>query len=146
MNSFKRTCACTVVFSVPDPAAGHCQLTPPLEHSQASLAQSLVVTLFLLALGVHKALFVPLKSMFPQSCGSSVIKSHWPPKSNSLRVFSHFAGYPGWESVLCPRTFLTVQEFLWYNCSAVCRSSAQQLYGGANDDLLQEGLCHTLHD
>ena len=40
-----------------------------------------------------------------------------------------------------PRTFLTVQEFLWYNCSAVCGSSAWQLYGGVNGDLLQEATC-----
>ena len=33
MTSFKRTCARPVVFSVPDPAAGHCWLTPPLETS-----------------------------------------------------------------------------------------------------------------
>ena len=39
---------------------------------------------FLLGPGVHKVLFVPSKSLFPQSCGSSVIKSHWPSKSNSL--------------------------------------------------------------
>jgi len=26
---------------------------------------------------------VPSKSLFSQSCGSPVIKSHWPPKSNS---------------------------------------------------------------
>ena len=48
--SFKRTCAHTVVFSAPDPAAGHCQPMPPSEtpgHSQASLAQSLVWTRFL---------------------------------------------------------------------------------------------------
>ena len=37
-------------------------------------------------------------------------------------------------------------EFLWYNCSAVCGSSAGQLYGGANVELLQEGLCHMLSD
>ena len=40
----------TVVFSAPDPAAGHCPPTPPLEtpgHSQASLAQSLVGSLLL---------------------------------------------------------------------------------------------------
>ena len=37
-------------------------------------------------------------------------------------------------------------EFIWYNCSAVCGSSAQQLYGGVNGDLLQEGLHHTLCD
>ena len=45
-----------------------------------------------------------------------------------------------------PRTFLTVQEFLWYNCSAVCGTSAQQLYGGVNGDFLQEGLRHRLCD
>ena len=50
------------------------------------------------------------------------------------------------KSVVGPRTFLTVREFLWYNCSAVCGSSARCLYGGANGDLLQEGLSHTLHD
>ena len=40
----------TVVFSVPDPVAGHCRATLPLEtsgHSQASLAQSPVGSLLL---------------------------------------------------------------------------------------------------
>ena len=49
-TSFKRAYAKTVVFSAPDPAAGHCQPMPPSEtpgHSQASLAQSLVWTRFL---------------------------------------------------------------------------------------------------
>ena len=39
-----------IVFSAPDPAAGHCQPTPPPEtagHSQASLVQSLVGSLLL---------------------------------------------------------------------------------------------------
>ena len=43
VTSFKRIYARTVVFSAPDPKAGHCQPTPWLEtpeHSQASLAQS----------------------------------------------------------------------------------------------------------
>ena len=48
------------------------------------------------------------------------------------------------KSVVGPRTFLTVQEFFWYN-SAICESSARQLYSGVNGDLLQEGLCHTLN-
>ena len=52
---------------------------------------------FLLGPGVHKVLFVPCKSLFPQSCVSSVIKSHWPPKSNSLVVLNPFARSPGWE-------------------------------------------------
>ena len=49
-TSFKRSYAHTLVFSAPDPAAGHHQPTPPLEtpgHSQASLAQSLVGSLLL---------------------------------------------------------------------------------------------------
>ena len=44
-TSFKRAYAKTVVFSAPDPAAGHCQPTPlpgTLGHSQESLAESLV--------------------------------------------------------------------------------------------------------
>ena len=48
------------------------------------------------------------------------------------------------KSAVDRRTFLTVREFLWYNCSAVCGSSAQQLYGGVNGDLLQENLYHKL--
>ena len=54
-------------------------------------------TVFLLAPGVHEVLFVPSKSLFPQSSGSSVIKSHWPPKSNSLGSSQSFAGSWGWE-------------------------------------------------
>ena len=50
------------------------------------------------------------------------------------------------KSVVDPRTFLTVWEFLWYNCSAVCGLSARQLYGGTNGNLLQECLCYTLCD
>ena len=57
-----------------NPAAGCCQLLPLLEttgHSQANLVQSLVRTL-LLSPGAHKVLFLASKSLFPQSCGSSV--------------------------------------------------------------------------
>ena len=39
------------------------------------------------------------------------------------------------KSAVGPRTFLTVQEFIWYNCSAVCRLSAQWLYGRVNGNL-----------
>ena len=67
-------------------------------HSQTSLGQSLVGSLLLSPTsGAHKVLFGPSKSLFPQSCGSSVIKSHLPPKSNSLGVLSPFARSPGWE-------------------------------------------------
>ena len=52
---------------------------------------------FLLAPGLLRVLFVPSKSLFPQSCRSSIIKSHWPPKSDFLGVLSPFARSPGWE-------------------------------------------------
>ena len=84
------------------------------------------------------------KSVFPV-LWKSVIKSHWPPKSNTQVVLSAFAGLWVGKFVVGPRTFLTVQEFPWSNCSAFCGSSAQQFCVGANGDLLQEGLCHMLH-
>ena len=89
---------------------------------------------------------MPSKSLLSQSCGISVIKSHLPPKSSFLWVSVPLPDPQVGKSVLGPRTFLTVQEFLWYNCSAVCGSSAWQLYGGVNGDLLEEGLCHRLGD
>ena len=93
---------------------------------------------FLLGPGVHKVLFVPPKSLFPLSCVNSVIKSHWPPKSNSLGFSVPLSDPQVGKSFVGPRTYLTVQEFVWYNCSAVCGSSAWQFYGGVNGNLLQE--------
>ena len=99
VTSFQRPCGHTAVFSAltlqqitVDP--GLCQ-----GHLDA-LGQVWVRLLwghcsFLLGPGEHKVLFVPSKSLFPQSCVSSVIKSHWPPKSNSLEVLSPFARSPG---------------------------------------------------
>ena len=124
-------------------------VNPPLHQrldTQATLAQSLVASLllcsFLLGPGAHNVLFVPYKSLFCQSCGSSVIKSHWPSKSNSLGVLSPLPDPQVGKSVVSPRTFLTVRELLWYSWSPVCGLSSQWLYGGANGDLLQEDLCH----
>ena len=57
---------------------------------------------FLLGPGEHKVLFVPSKSLFPQSCVSSVINSDYPPRSNFLGVLSPFARFPGWE--ICCRS------------------------------------------
>ena len=97
-TSCSRSRGCTAVLNAPHPAEGSCGLLETTGHSQASLGQSLVGTL-LLSPGSWCAqgfLLVPSKSLFPQSCGSSVIKSHWPPKSNSMWILSPFAGSPGW--------------------------------------------------
>ena len=83
----------TVVLGAPEGGP-----TPLLEtpgHSQATLAQSIVRSLLLSpGSGVHKVLFLPSRSLIPQSRGSSIIKSHWPPNSNSLGVLSTFAESP----------------------------------------------------
>ena len=64
--------------------------------------------------------------------------------------------FPGGSQSLCQ--ILRLGNLLWalellqqyesffcrINCSPVCGSSAQWLYGGADGDLFQEDLCHTL--
>ena len=141
--SFQRSHALSAALSAPDPVAGHRQPMPlpeSPEHPPATLGPSLVGSL-LLSPGSWCicVLFVPSKSLFPQSCISSLIKSHWLPKSNSWGLPDPEVG----KSVVVPSTVLTVLELLWYNCSALCGPSALRLYGGVNGDLLQEGLCHT---
>ena len=72
VTSFKRSHACTATVPAPNPAAGHCQSMPLAEtprQPQASLLWDHCP--FLLGPGAHKVLFVPCKSLFPQSCGSS---------------------------------------------------------------------------
>ena len=66
-------------------------------HKQVWVSLLWVHFSVLLGSGAHKVLFVPSKSLFSQSCASSVIKSHWPPKSDSLVVLSPFFSSPGWE-------------------------------------------------
>ena len=74
-TSFRRSHACIDAMSVPDPAAGH-RLPMPLPETpgypQAGLVQSLL-GLLLLSLGswYTQVLYVPFKSLFPQSCISS---------------------------------------------------------------------------
>ena len=96
----------TVVISAPDLAAGHCRPTSLPEsprHSQVSLAQPSVGSL-LLSLGFWstQCYVMPSKSLFPQFCGRSVIKSYWPSKSHSLGFLSPFARAPSWEICFGP--------------------------------------------
>ena len=63
----------------------------PLDtHRQAWLSLLWGHCSFLLG-RIHKVLFVPSKSLFPQPCGSFVIKPHWPSKSE----------FPGGSQSLC---------------------------------------------
>ena len=47
------------------------------------------------------------------------------------------------KSIVGPRTFATVWELLWCNCSLIC-VSVWWLCNGTNGDLSPEDLCHTL--
>ena len=69
------------------------------KHTQASLAQSLVGSLLLSPgfQGTQGFVCAFQEPLFPQFCGSSVTKSCWPSKSDSLEVHSPFAGSPGCE-------------------------------------------------
>ena len=100
VTSFIKTCALlhsvplTLQQSIVDPCL--CQRLLDT-HRQVWLSLLWDHCSFLLGPGVHKILFVPSKSLFPQSCGSSVIKYCWPSKSNSLGILSPYVGSPGWE-------------------------------------------------
>ena len=101
VTSFKRTYASTVstVPLTPQQVTVNPHLHQRLldTHRQVWLSLSGGHYSFFLGPGGHKVLLVPSMSLFPHSCGSSVIKSHWPPKSISLGFLSPFAGSPGWE-------------------------------------------------
>ena len=75
VTSFNRSPARTAALSAPDPAAGHHQPMPHQRlldtHGQIWVSLLLSHCSFLLGLGAHKVLFVPSKSLFPQSCVSS---------------------------------------------------------------------------
>ena len=72
VTSFRRSHACTVTLSAPDPAAGHHPPTPLLEtpgHSQGSLSQSLVVSLLLSPrLLCTRFCLCPPRDYFPVLC------------------------------------------------------------------------------
>ena len=103
-TSFQRSQARTAALSAPSPAAGHCQPTP-LQRLLDTHRQVWVTLLrghctFLLGPGAHKVLFVPSKSLFPQSCvssgGSMVTSSKRAcaiPRSTALRAPAIGAGH-----------------------------------------------------
>ena len=71
---FKRSRAPTAAQRAPNPAAGHRRPTRPPGtpgHVQVSVSFLWGHCSLLLSPGAHKVLFVPSKSLFPQSCVSS---------------------------------------------------------------------------
>ena len=78
----------TIVFSAPYPTQA--TVDPCLHWRLQDMPRQVWLSLlwghcsFLLSPTMHKVFFLPSKSLFPQSHGSSIIKSHWPSKSHSL--------------------------------------------------------------
>ena len=116
--SFKRSHAGTPALSAPDPAARH--RWPTLLPEIPGPSWSSLVSLwwghcsFLLGPGVDKVLFVPSKSLFPQSCVSSggslvglLVTSYKRacaiPRSAAPRARAPVAGHcwsiPSWETL-----------------------------------------------
>ena len=74
MSSFEMSHTGTATLSAPNPVAG--TANPHLQrlldtHGQVWVSLSWGHCSFLLGPGAHKVLFVPSKSLFPQSCVSS---------------------------------------------------------------------------
>ena len=73
-----------------------------VQHQQVTLVQSPVESLLLSSESYCLQGFVcalqDWSLCFPQSCGSLVIKPHWPSRSDSLGIPSPLVGSPGWEA------------------------------------------------
>ena len=114
----------TVVFSASDPAASHCQPTPPLEtpgHSFVWLSLLWGHCSFLLGPGVHKVLSVPSKCLFPQFCNQIPLafKVTFPGGSQSLSLIPRL-GNLLWALELLQQLkefFDIILSSLWVVCS-----------------------------
>ena len=72
---------------------------------------------------------------FPQSCGSLIIKSHWPARSDSLGIPSPFVRSPVWEAWWGIQSLRNSARLLWYY-SPACGSPTQWVW-----DLILSWLC-----
>ena len=77
---------------------------------------------------------------FPQSYGSSIIKSLWPSRSDSLGIPSPVVRTPGWKPDVGFRIFTTVGQLIWYYCFPVCGSPIWQVW-----NLFLLWLCPSYH-
>ena len=108
-----------------DPADPCLHRRPSNTHRQSG---SVSVRLLILSLGSRFCLCCSrVESLFPLSCGSSVVKSHWPsnkiPWGFPVPLQDPQSGKPGVGS----RTFATVWVIICYYCSPVCESPTWQV-------------------
>ena len=137
VTSFKRSHARTAALSAPDPAAGHHWHTHFCwklldTHGQVWVCLFWGHCSFLLTDGAHKVLFVPSKSLFPQSCVSSGICLVGLIATSSKRAYatsrSATPRVPAPTAVHCwPEP---LQDTLKYNSDSVCGVSGSQCTQG----------------
>ena len=109
------------VYSRGRPLPTHASAEGPQTLTGRSASGPCGVTVpFSWVLACTKFCLYPPRVCFPQSYGSSVIKSCWPSKSDSLGIHSPWLDSQAEEPDVGPRTSTTVQELLWYYCSPVC--------------------------
>ena len=85
---------------------------------------------FLLDPGMHKVLFLPSKSLFPQSCGSLESNPTGLQSQIPWGFSSPFAGSPGWEMLWALELSQQRNNFfgiIWYNISQCVLLIAVQL-------------------
>ena len=103
---------------------------PPNTSRYFGSVSSGVTSPFLWVLVCARFLLYPprLESCFLQFCGSLVIKSCWPSRSDSLGIPSPAVRTPGWKPDVGFRIFTTVGELLWYYYFPVCGSPTWQVW------------------
>ena len=67
-------------------------------------------------------------SLFPQSYGTLIIKSHWTSRSDSLTIPSALSDLQAGKSDVRLRNFTTVGELCWYYCTPDCGSPSQWVW------------------
>ena len=104
---------CSRTYSRPLPTYASIRGSWSLTDKSESVSCGVIAPFFWVLVHTRFCFFLTPKNLFPQSCVSSLLKSHWPTKSNSLGVLSPCARIPGWtHNSVGPRTFLTARECL----------------------------------
>ena len=114
-TSFKKSHACTAAVSALtlQQATADPRLCQKLldTHRQVWVSLLWAQCSFHLGPGAHKVLFVPSKSLFPQSCVSSYNQIPLASKVKFPGVFSPFVRSPGWEICCKSHNFLHAIQY-----------------------------------
>ena len=136
-SSSKKTYSKSLLLGMVLPMTQLCDCSTPVSsHAFTRLSQKLtgksdsvscaVTAPYSWVLFAQSCVYALQESLFPQPCGNSVIKSHWPSKSDSLVIPRPLAGSPSLGSLetsrQCENFFhVIVLQFVYHQpcCSVV---------------------------